>query len=35
MTTRNRVLLVLFIAIKLALILQFAAPAADFAYEGF
>lgn len=35
MTTRDRLLLVLFVAIKLALILQFAAPAVDFAYEGF
>lgn len=35
MNGRQRVALVLWIALKLVLIAQFAAPARDFLYEGF
>lgn len=35
MTWQRRVALVLWIALKLVLIAQFASPARDFLYEGF
>lgn len=35
MSARRRTMLIVWIAIKLALLMQFAAPVRDFVYEGF